>query len=83
MRYDSVCKRWQLYSVVSAYGSILRYSSIEVNMILTYLRNLIGSPPSGYEAVEYVVAGVVLVFLVSMAYRMIRSVFGGSGNRYV
>lgn len=52
-------------------------------MILTYLRNLIGSPPSGYEAVEYVIAGVVLIFLVSMAYRMIRSIFGGSGNKYV
>lgn len=49
-------------------------------MILTYLRNLIGSPPSGYEAVEYVIAGVVLIFLVSMAYRLIRSVFGGVRN---
>lgn len=49
-------------------------------MILTYLRNLIGNPPSGYEAVEYVIAGVVLIFLVSMAYRMIRSIFGGSNG---
>lgn len=52
-------------------------------MILSYLRNLIGNPPTGYEAVEYVIAGVVLIFLVSMAYRMIRSIFGSSGNKYV
>lgn len=46
-------------------------------MLITYIRNLLGTAPSGYEAVEYVIAGVVLIFLVSMAYRMIRSIFGG------
>lgn len=48
--------------------------------MIQYLRNLIGQPPTGYEAVEYVVAAVILIFIVSMAYRMIRSVFGGFRN---
>lgn len=45
--------------------------------MIQYIRNLIGQPPSGYEAVEYVVSAIILIFMVSMAYRMIRSVFGG------
>ena len=46
-------------------------------MIINYIESLIGTPPSGYEAVEYVIAGIVLMFLCSMAYRMVRSIFGG------
>lgn len=62
--------------MVAPYGYILCYSTFEVIMI-QYIRNLIGQPPSGYEAVEYVVSAIILIFMVSMAYRMIRSVFGG------
>ena len=46
-------------------------------MISSYISSLIGSAPSGYEALEYVINGVVLIFLITMAYRFVHSLFGG------
>lgn len=46
-------------------------------MIGSYISNLIGSAPSGYEALQYVINGVVLVFILALAWRFLTSVFGG------
>lgn len=53
-------------------------------MIIQWLDNLIGTLPvygvqstNQYEIVRYVIAGVVLIFMVSLVYRMIQSIFGG------
>lgn len=46
-------------------------------MISQYISNLIGNPPSGYEALQYMINGVVLIFLVTLGYRFITAVFGG------
>ena len=52
-------------------------------MIVQWLDNLIGTLPSygtgtnQYEIVRYVIAGVILIFMVSLVYRMIQSIFFG------
>lgn len=46
-------------------------------MIHSYIVNLIGNPPSGYEALAYIIDGVTLVFILALAYRFLTSVFGG------
>lgn len=53
-------------------------------MIIQWLDTLIGTLPiygtqntNQYEIVRYVIAGVILIFMVSLVYRMIQSIFGG------
>ena len=53
-------------------------------MIIQWLDTLIGTLPvyniqnsNQYEIVRYVIAGVVLIFMVSLVYRMIQAIFGG------
>lgn len=52
-------------------------------MIIQWLNTIIGTLPTygtganQYEIVRYVIAGVVLIFMVSLVYRMIQSIFGG------
>lgn len=51
-------------------------------MILTYLDNILGQVPAysnygSYEIVRYVIGGVILIFMVSLVYRMILTLFGG------
>lgn len=50
-------------------------------MIVQYVRELIGSVPSGgsnydYSVLEYIVCATVLIFMLSLAYRLIITVFG-------
>lgn len=50
-------------------------------MIVTLVRELIGSVPSAgsnydYSVLEYIVCAVVLIFMLSLVYRMIISIFG-------
>ena len=53
-------------------------------MIIQWLDNLIGALPvygqtgyNQYEIVRYVIAGVILIFMISLVYRMIQSTFFG------
>lgn len=46
-------------------------------MIISYIDELLGTCPSGYEPLRYLIAGTVLIFMLSMVYRMIRSIYGG------
>lgn len=53
-------------------------------MIINWLDTLIGDLPTyssgssyNYEIVRYVIAGVILIFMISLVYRMIQSMFGG------
>lgn len=52
-------------------------------MILNLVRELLGAVPSpggnssvNYDIIEYLVSALVLIFLLSLAYRMIISIFG-------
>lgn len=50
-------------------------------MITQYVRALLGSVPSAgsnydYSVLEYVVSATVLIFILSLVYRMIISIFG-------
>lgn len=51
-----------------------------ITNIVGQLRQLIGVPPSGYEVVEYIFSGVLLIFIFSCAYSLIggiiNSIFG-------
>lgn len=49
-------------------------------MIITYLRQLIGTVPSAgsnydYSILEYVIAGTIVIFLISLGYRLILHIF--------
>lgn len=53
-------------------------------MIINWLDTLIGTLPvygvqnvNQYEIVRYVIAGVILIFMISLVYRMINSIFFG------
>lgn len=45
------------------------------------LRALIGAPPAGYEFIEYVVAAVMLVFLIDAAITLLAAVFKWIGGQ--
>lgn len=49
-------------------------------MIISYIDQLLGTVPSGYEPLRYLISGIVLIFLLSLAYNLIRSLFGGWGK---
>lgn len=44
------------------------------------VRALIGAPPAGYEFVEYVIAAVLLVFLIDAAVSLLAAVFKWLGG---
>ena len=49
-------------------------------MLISYIRELLGNVPSAgsnydYSILEYVVAATVLIFLVSLAYRFLITLF--------
>lgn len=51
-------------------------------MILSYLDTILGNVPAysqytNYEIVRYVLGGVILIFMVSLVYRLILVLFGG------
>lgn len=51
-------------------------------MILQYLDSILGNVPQysnvqTYEIVRYVLGGILLIFMVSLVYRMILTLFGG------
>lgn len=51
-------------------------------MILQYLDSILGQVPQysnyqTYEIVRYVIGGVLLIFMVSLVYRLILTLFGG------
>lgn len=53
-------------------------------MIISWLDTLIGTLPvygvqnvNQYEIVRYVIAGVILIFMISLVYRMINTIFFG------
>lgn len=50
-------------------------------MLITYIREILGNVPSAgsnydYAVLEYIVAATILIFLVSLAYRFLISLFG-------
>lgn len=49
-------------------------------MLINEIRALIGSPPSGYEFLEYVFVGFLLVFLVSAAFGILKSIYNWIGG---
>lgn len=51
-----------------------------MSVLITEVRNLIGSPPAGYEWLEYIVVAVLLMFLVDAAVTMIAGVFKWIGG---
>lgn len=51
-----------------------------MDTIVYYVRDLLGAVPAGYEVIEYVVAGVVLVLLCSFAVSMISAIFKWIGG---
>lgn len=57
-------------------------------MIIGWLDQIIGDLPEitsnynyNYEIVRYVIAGVVLIFMLSLVYRMIYTIFFGFARR--
>lgn len=52
-------------------------------MLLSLLREILGTVPApqqgntiyNYEIIEYIVASIVLIFMLSLVYRMILSIF--------
>ncbi len=55
----------------------------EINLI-TELRALIGQPPAGYEFLEYLIAGFVLIFLVYSGVSVISAIIhwvSGGGRK--
>lgn len=48
--------------------------------IVSEIRSLIGSPPVGYEFLEYFASVVVLIFLVCTAYSILKMVFSWIGG---
>lgn len=57
-------------------------------MIINWLNTIIGTLPTygttntnQYEIVRYVIAGVVLIFMISLVYRMIYTIFFGFAKR--
>ena len=49
-------------------------------MLITYIREILGNVPSAgsnydYAVLEYIVSATVLIFLVSLAYRFLISLF--------
>lgn len=45
-------------------------------MFANYIDNLLGTVPSGYEALRYAVSAGILIFVIALAYRMIQYLFG-------
>lgn len=53
-----------------------------MSILISELRILLGTPPVGFEFLEYIFAAILLIFLVSSAIGLIASIFrfigGGS-----
>lgn len=45
-------------------------------MFANYIDNLLGTVPTGYEPLRYAIAGITLIFVISLAYRMLQYLFG-------
>lgn len=45
-------------------------------MFANYIDNLLGTVPTGYEPLRYIVSGIVLIFVIALAYRMLQYLFG-------
>ena len=45
------------------------------------VRVLIGAPPSGYEFIEYVIAAVLLIFLIDAAVSLLAAIFKWIGGQ--
>lgn len=45
------------------------------------LRALIGAPPAGYDFIEYIIAAVLLVFLIDAAISLVAAVFKWIGGQ--
>jgi len=43
--------------------------------VIDMLRNLIGSPPSGYEWVEYIIVAVVLLLIIKITIDVFFTIF--------
>ncbi len=50
-------------------------------MIFDELRALIGSPPAGYEMLEYVIAAVLLVFLLQSCVSFVSALLNWVGGK--
>lgn len=48
---------------------------------ISHIRSLIGSPPGGYEWLEYLVVSVLLIFLVDACVTLIAGVFKWIGGQ--
>lgn len=50
-------------------------------VFISEIRSLIGTPPAGYEFLEYLVVAVFMIFLVDSAVTLIAAVFKWIGGR--
>lgn len=48
---------------------------------ISEIQRLIGSPPAGYEFLEYLVVAVILIFLLDSLVTMIAGIFKWIGGR--
>ena len=48
---------------------------------ISEIQSLIGTPPAGYEWLEYLVVAVLLIFLIDCAVTLVASVFKFVGGR--
>ncbi len=48
--------------------------------LVSEIRSLIGAPPAGFEFLEYVFLGFLLVFLVCTAFNILASIFRWIGG---
>lgn len=44
-------------------------------MLIDAIENFIGIPPAGYEIIEYLIAGILLIFLLKSAFMFLGSIF--------
>ena len=52
-----------------------------MSAFVSELRALIGAPPAGYELIEYIIAAVLLVFLIDAAISLVAAVFKWVGGQ--
>ena len=52
-----------------------------MDVFISEIRRLIGSPPAGYEFQEYLVVAVILIFLLDSLITMIAGIFKWIGGK--
>lgn len=52
-----------------------------MSVFIAEIRSLIGTPPVGYEWMEYLVVAILMIFLIDAAVTLIAAVFKWIGGR--